>query len=1616
MKIRHLLRQLVSLAAVTALFLSIIAPVLAAFVGPSAITIDGAFSEWGTTGSPATGVYLVRDFTNTGLLDGSGFSNTSADLNYVWMAMSTASGGTTNASPSNLIQNIYYRIDTMATSVISPGQLYNVQLNLGVAPANKVDHLLQIWVHDTATPKVTLVLYSYNTPYPFMGAFTSGLLTPRVSNVSSPFPGYTGAVDTNATGAYGKYDSTHYGIEIKIPVSWYGSAYGGLVKNNGSGAPIYYGTLFTSTGTLGSVGTVKDTINDGDGKPVYFIVDTESGETDFEELKLVNITATKTDSIYSDVLPTGTPSAGDVLLYTVTITNNGPNTARNVVFQDTITDTNLTWCDNVTVSPSRTFTNTSNGVSVNIGNMTVGTTITITFRAQIKSPLSSSVNKVSNQGQVSGSNFASVPTDDPRTLLANDATVTGVTPTDMVEPYKTWSLTTDADGNGYPSPGDTLTYTVTLENLGNIAATGVVFTDIPDANSTLITGSVTTTSGSVTKGNSAGDTSVSVNVGSIPGGQTTPVTITFRVIINSPLPAGVTRLVNQGFASGTNFPTDPTDDPTDQAYDNPTITPLTAAPLLEAFKRFELTDDVILDGLAGPGDNLTYFITINNKGNQAATGVAFSDTVSGLTTLITGTSQTSQGTITSETGSGLSVDVGTMPGGNYTVEISFKVSVNGGASGVISNQGTVTATGLSNVLTDDPNTHTINDATETSIAASPASLHVSKSAILAIDADNNNVFSPGDTIQYIVAINNNGGSAADNVTFTDTLDSNLTLVLGSTTTTQTSTITETTSSVKAEIGKLEGGATHSICLVTFRAVIKSPLSSDTTTIPNQGTVTALGGISVVTDDPNTDTAGDPTTITAYAHPIMSATKTDTVFTDADSNGLPSPGDTLTYTINIRNSGNSPAGSVVFYDAISDANLTLDDNVVAPLGGSIVLGNTPGDTAVQVNFGNIAAGENRTVSFHARIASPLPSGVLIVSNQGIVSGSNFTSLVTDDPRTDLHDDATTTSVTSQPLVEPYKTWALTTDADGNGYPSPGDTITYTVTIENTGNQNANNVLFTDVPDTNTTLVAGSVTTTAGTVTTGNGSGHSTVAVQVGTLPGNHGTVTITFKVKINGPLAPEINTVSNQGFVSGSNFPSDPTDDPTDQFYDNPTLTPLVAQPMIRVSKQWSLVTDAAPVQGIPGPGDTIRYTVNIVNNGNQNAAGVIFTDTPGDNTTLVAGSVAASQGTVTLGNTGGDTSISVALGSLAGHGGSATVSFDVTVKNNGSTFVTNQGTVSGLNFTSALTDDPNTTREGDATETSLANNPDPALHVTKTVVVVTDADNNHRPSPGDTLQYIITINNTGNGPADNVTFNDSPDPNTALVTGSVATTLGTVQLGNSAGNTSVRVYVGTLGAGGINLVTFKVTINRGIPLAVSTIANQGTVSGTNFAATLTSDPDAPYSDNKTLLSFFNMPPPVQQPAVVEAPVQSGFTTTPHSSVATRPYEPPVQSYANLAVTRASLSSYQARTGEPVTIDAVITNRGTASGSSYVSLYVNGKVADTQLVSLSVGGKAPVSFTYTPEAPGEYNISVNNQPAGVLKADLYIDPNLILHISMACVVSSLLLGLYMIWKRRQEYTE
>jgi len=330
------------------------------------------------------------------------------------------------------------------------------------------------------------------------------------------------------------------------------------------------------------------------------------------------------------------------------------------------------------------------------------------------------------------------------------------------------------------------------------------------------------------------------------------------------------------------------------------------------------------------------------------------------------------------------------------------------------------------------------------------------------------------------------------------------------------------------------------------------------TFSNVGAITLTLGSAVTAPDVVLDFLQTTSTLTAC--------KAVTVINDVNGNGLADPGDTLQYTIVLDNPDDAfnAATTGVLFSNNAPLNTTLVNGSVTTTQGTVTTGNTGGDTAVAVNVGTIADAASATVVFRVTIDSPLPAGVTQISCQGLVTSSDLTALLTDDCSLPGPADPTTIPVTAAPVITATKTGALVVDGNANGQINPGDTIEYTIVITNSGNMNATGINFTDTIDPNAALVVGSVTTTQGTVTLGNTAGNTSVAVNVGTVNGNGGTVTIKFRVTVDNPLAAGVTQITNQGTVTGTNIPPKVTDDPDPPGPGDPTGNPVVPLPVVPV--------------------------------------------------------------------------------------------------------------------------------------------------------------------------------------------------------------------------------------------------------------------------------------------------------------------------------------------------------------------------------------------------------------------------------------------------------------------
>jgi|CXWL01.1.fsa_nt_gi uncharacterized repeat protein (TIGR01451 family) len=439
--------------------------------------------------------------------------------------------------------------------------------------------------------------------------------------------------------------------------------------------------------------------------------------------------------------------------------------------------------------------------------------------------------------------------------------------------------------------------------------------------------------------------------------------------------------------------------------------------------------------------------------------------------------------------------------------------------------------------------------------------------------------------------------------------------------------------------------------------------------------------------------------------LVGVSETVALQNDVNGNTLVDPGDTLRYTAVVANpdDGFDAGASGVVLSSPAPGATALVVGSVTTSAGTVTAGNTGGDTSVGVNIGTVIDGGNATITFDVLVANPLPAFVAQISAQATVDTSTLSGVRSDDPAVGGTEDPTLIAVNGTPTLAATMSDALFVDVDGDLQADPGDTVRLTAVITNNGNQNVAGLTFATGIDPNAALVVGAVTTTQGAVTTGNGGGDTSVAVNVGTLVGGGGSVTIQFQVLIADPLPAGIQQLSHQGTATALNVGAMLTDDPGTPASGDPTVTPVVGTTTIVASLSDALFVD---VDGdlTADAGDTIQLTATLANTGNQDAAGVTLAVPIDPNAGLVVGSVTTSQGTVTLGNGGGDTSVAVSVGTLVGGAASVTIQFQVQVHAPlpaGVQQLSHQGTVTATAISATVTDDPDSPAANDPTLTPL---------------------------------------------------------------------------------------------------------------------------------------------------------------------------------------------------------------------------------------------------------------------------------------------------------------------------
>jgi len=625
----------------------------------------------------------------------------------------------------------------------------------------------------------------------------------------------------------------------------------------------------------------------------------------------------------------------------------------------------------------------------------------------------------------------------------------------------------------------------------------------------------------------------------------------------------------------------------------------------------------------------------------------------------------------------------------------------------------------------------------------------------------------------------------------------------------------------------------------------------------------------------TSTLTDSATVTVEA-PVLDVRKTVTNVTTTQSPGDDAtPGDTLSYSIVVTNNGLIDASAVTLTDAIpANATYIADtvtlnglpvdqpDGGVSPLIAGIDI-NSSESPAPAAGF--ISAGEAATITFDVLLNSAITSGT-VISNQASVDSPSTGVLLSDDPVAAGATDPTTTTITSAPAFLVQKTSLDITDDPA--ILLPGDTLRYTLTVKNIGQENSVNSLLSDQIPANTVYVANS-TMLNGVVVADPAAGISALAAgMLINAPENttagflradidvaaDNVATISFEVVVN-LSAVNGTVISNQGFFSGEGagsgaFPQQPSDDPATALVDDPTLDVVGNVPVIDVLKTVVIQID----NGTPGevdPGDTLRYTITSTNIGAIPATGVVLTDAVpvnstyvGNSSTLNGNALSDPAANISPLITGVDISSSDLPPPTAGNGTltageSAIVTFDVLVDGAATpgTIISNQGFVNSTEVPEEPSDADGNDANGDQPTVVIVGNVQ-QLAITKQVTVVGGG----AAQAGGQLEYVVRVTNIGSVAANNVVITDDLD---FPVAGQMTYIAGSGLLNglpagiSDAGSVVTADYATTYGdlpVAGVAELRFRVLLDAGLNIG-DTVSNTGEVNWNGPASPLTATAD-----------------------------------------------------------------------------------------------------------------------------------------------------------------------------------
>ncbi|WP_226531857.1 DUF11 domain-containing protein [Microbacterium paraoxydans] len=761
------------------------------------------------------------------------------------------------------------------------------------------------------------------------------------------------------------------------------------------GITVFPGVMPTTTGGYGGVwnfgnGNLGFSANATGNVVQLEIVD---GATATPTFRVVNTVAGPSSSLNDGTSIPGLPAdlevsktasatfeSGDRISYEITVTNNGAGFSSGWSVSDTLP----AGLSNPEVIGDFSDSYDGNVVTISGGGLAPGESATFQIEADTDVAAGTCLE---NTATVLGNEEDPVPENDSDTAITCDLALT---------------LEKSSDATADSRPGDVITYTVTATNTGEgdftEANPAVVFDDLSGVldDATYNDDAAATVTGDL--GYAAPLLSWS---GALAAGAS--VDITYSVTLESGGDGEVRNVTWRPGDPGVTTP--PACDPAVDGVD-----PVTGEPCaVVQFELPRLTIDKSADSTELPavGEQLTYTITVTNEGPGDYTATAPATATDDLTDVLDDATfddaslSASTGTVT-RTGNDL-VWEGPLAAGDQVV-ITFSVTYTGDGDQILRNQACV------------PASATLPGAPSCDVVEVPgAALSQWKSASASSDP-----VVAGSTITYTLYFDNDGQTAAT----VDAVD-DLTYVLddASVTSGPVSADGLTVALVGDQIlisGSVPVGEVYTVeYTVTVNADGERGDSVATNFLLPPGEEPPPGGVCTPADDEQPNCTSTPITGISYVKSVV-ASETPVV-----------AGTELEYSITIENTGSTEVDVLrddLLADVLDDATLTgapeSDTSSVTVAG--------PTDDVLEIR-GTIAGGATAVVTYTVTVNEQSAQGNSVATNFLVPPGETPEPCVPGSP------ECTTT---------PIQAYTVTKSA-GVDEVAPGGTVTYTVTVENTG---------------------------------------------------------------------------------------------------------------------------------------------------------------------------------------------------------------------------------------------------------------------------------------------------------------------------------------------------------------------------------------------------------------------------------------------------------------------------------------------------------------------------------------------------------------------------------------